>query len=69
MPGWGLGHLTYGEESLIRTAGGSDPSAKPGTGGAASPCRAFYMLTLGTIHGQEAVKKLAMASRNLLLQN
>jgi hypothetical protein len=52
MPGWGLGHLTYGEKFLIRTERGPDPSAKTGTGGAPSPCRAFYMLTPGMIHGQ-----------------
>jgi hypothetical protein len=37
---WQLGHLTYGE------------NLDPNRAGARSPCRAFYMLTPGIIHGQ-----------------
>ena len=49
MPGWRLGHLTYGENAWSEQSGSPE---KPGTGGAASPCRAYYMLTAGIIHGQ-----------------
>ena len=36
---------------MIRTAG-PRASAKPGKGGAPSPCRAVYMINTGIIHGQ-----------------
>jgi hypothetical protein len=42
---------------LDPNSGGPEPSAKPGKGGAASPCRAVYMISAGIIHGQCAINE------------
>jgi hypothetical protein len=42
---------------LDPNSGGPEPSAKPGTGGAPSPCRAVYMITPGIIHGRCAINE------------
>lgn len=52
---------------LIRTERAPDPSAKPGTGGALSPCRAFYISNFGTDRplGSDSQTK-ALQKQNLI---